>query len=88
MCVTCNDVILLFITFTIAIHFNAMVSLLWVLSFHDSDYTSQFAKAIMHDEMEKDNGSLGLKHLLYVENISAATFQISSALISGVKIFH
>jgi len=38
----------------------------------------------MHDEMENDNGSLGLKHLLYVENISAATFQISSALIPMV----
>jgi len=46
------------------------VSLLWVLSFLNS-CTSQFAKAIMHDKMER---SLSLEYFLYIENISAATF--------------
>jgi len=42
-----------------------MVSLLWVLYFLNSFWTSRFAKAIIWDEMERDNGSLGLKYLRY-----------------------
>jgi len=30
-------------------------------------FTSRFAKAIMRDQIERDNVSLGLKYLLYVE---------------------
>ena len=57
-----------------------MVSLLWVLSFLNSSCTSRFAKAIMYDKMERDNGSSGLEYLLYIENISVKQhFQTSSA---------
>jgi len=48
-----------------------MVLLLWIFAL--SHCTSRFAKAIMCDRMERDNGSLDLEYLHYVENISAVT---------------
>jgi len=52
----------------------------------NSSCTSWFGKAMMHDEMKRDNGSLGLEYLPYVESISAAT-QVFT-FTNGVKIFH
>ena len=40
------------------------------------------------DEMEQDNGLLGLEYLLYVENISATTFQMLATMSSATRVWY
>jgi len=68
-----------------------MILLPWVYSFLILLVaTSQSAKAIMCDEMERDNGYFSLEYFIYIENISEATISDikcnTCSLTNGVKI--
>ena len=73
------------ITVAILTSCNSLASLGFALCSLKLSRTSLSAKTIMCDEMERDNVSLGLEYLLYVEIFQQ---QHTCLLTNGVKIFH